>query len=316
MSKTPDRQGSPPSNRSPGVRRKNQKRGLTFTLMVAGASGSGKTTFLNTLCESQVLPHRDIPDAKAAAMEKTVDIVPTTVELDEDGTKIALTIIDTPGFGDNINNEGSFQTILQYIETQYDEILAQESRIKRNPKFQEMDIEFMRRLSPRVNLIPIVSKADSMTQLEMQNFKRRVMDDIAFYEIPIYDFPIDPEEDDEDTIEENQELRSLLPFSVIGAETEVSVGGRSVRCRQYPWGIVEVDNALHCDFSKLRYCILSTHLQDLKEITHDVLYEQFRTERLSSETGADTVLMTDERLKSQEHLVKQQYAERSEQQSP
>jgi septin family protein len=30
------------------------------------------------------------------------DIVP---ELEEDGVRIALTIVDTPGFGDNINNE-------------------------------------------------------------------------------------------------------------------------------------------------------------------------------------------------------------------
>ena len=27
------------------------------------------------------------------------------VELDEDGVRIALTIVDTPGFGDNIDNE-------------------------------------------------------------------------------------------------------------------------------------------------------------------------------------------------------------------
>jgi cell division control protein 11 len=55
--------------------------------------------------------------------------------LDEDGTRITVTIVDTPGFGDNINNEGCFQDIVKYIEAQYDEILAQESRIKRNPKF-------------------------------------------------------------------------------------------------------------------------------------------------------------------------------------
>ncbi|KAJ3262010.1 hypothetical protein HK103_003853 [Boothiomyces macroporosus] len=224
--------------------------------------------------------------------------------MEEDGTKLSLTIIDTPGFGDNINNEGSFSEILKYIEAQYDEILAQESRIKRNPKFQdnrvhvvlyfiqptghalrEMDIEFMRRLSPRVNLIPVIAKADSMTPSELALFKQRIMDDINFFKIPIYDFPIDPEEDDEDTKEENDALRKLLPFSVIGSETEVKVGGRVVRCRQYPWGIVEVDNDKHCDFSKLRYILLSSHLQDLKEITHDILYEQFRTERLSQEAN-------------------------------
>ena len=111
------------------------------------------------------------------------------------------------------------------------------------------------------------------------------MSEIAFFEIPIYDFPIDPEQDDADVKEENEELRRMLPFSVIGSESEINVGGgRSVRCRSYPFGIVEVDNPQHCDFSSLRYCLLNSHLQDLKEITHDVLYEQFRTERLSAIT--------------------------------
>lgn len=36
------------------------------------------------------------------------------------------------------------------------------------------------------------------------------MEDIEHYNIPIYNFPYDVEEDDEDTIEENSELRVIL----------------------------------------------------------------------------------------------------------
>jgi septin family protein len=32
----------------------------------------------------------------------------TTPELEEDGVRIALTIVDTPGFGDNIDNEFAY----------------------------------------------------------------------------------------------------------------------------------------------------------------------------------------------------------------
>lgn len=59
------------------------------------------------------------------------------IDLDEDGVKISLTVIDTPGFGDQINNELAFQQILQYLEAQFDEVLLEETRIKRNPKFQD-----------------------------------------------------------------------------------------------------------------------------------------------------------------------------------
>lgn len=75
------------------------------------------------------------------------------LELEEDGIRIALTIVDTPGFGDNINNESayvhihanlnlliplsSFSEIMSYLERQYDDILAEQSRIKRNPRFKD-----------------------------------------------------------------------------------------------------------------------------------------------------------------------------------
>jgi cell division control protein 11 len=65
----------------------------------------------------------------------------------------------------------------------------------------------MRRLSPRVNVIPVVGRADSLTPQELRDFKRRIMEDIEHYNIPIYNFPYDAEEDDEDTVEENSELR-------------------------------------------------------------------------------------------------------------
>lgn len=39
---------------------------------------------------------------------------------------------------------------------------------------REIDIELMRRLSPRVNVIPVVGRADSLTPQELKDFKRRV----------------------------------------------------------------------------------------------------------------------------------------------
>jgi cell division control protein 11 len=108
------------------------------------------------------------------------------------------------------------------------------------------------------------------------------MEDIEYYGIPVYNFPYDVEEDDEDTIADNSELRSLMPFAVIGSEEEVVINGEHVRARSYPWGIVEIDNPRHSDFARLRSALLNSHLTDLKEITHDFLYENYRTEKVSS----------------------------------
>ena len=98
-----------------------------------------------------------------------------------------------------------------------------------------------------------------------------------------------------------------MPFSIVGSEEEVEIDGQPVRARIYPWGIVEVDNPKHSDFSRLRGALLgyamswpplktetdralpvSTHLSDLKALTHDVLYETYRTEKLSRTVHNET----------------------------
>ncbi|TVY48562.1 Septin-like protein [Lachnellula occidentalis] len=330
-------------------RKKNVKKGIQFCLMVCGASGTGRTTFVNTLCGKKVLTAKDADDATNAHLEEGVRIKPVTVgaqselqhcyeecelELDEEGTRISLTIVDTPGFGDQIDNEASFGEIVGYLERQYDDILAEESRIKRNPRFRdnrvhallyfitptghglrELDIELMKRLSPRVNVIPVIGKADSLTPAELAESKKLVMEDIEHYRIPVYNFPYDIEEDDEDTVEENAELRGLMPFAIVGSDEVVEIGGRKVRARQYPWGVVEVDNPRHSDFLAIRSALLHSHLADLKEITHDFLYENYRTEKLSKSVeggaGADSS-MNPEDLASQSVRLKEEQLRREE----
>lgn len=132
----------------------------------------------------------------------------------------------------------------------------------------------MKHLGSRVNIIPVIGRADGLLPNERLDFKRRVMEDIAHHQIPVFTFPTD-EEDDEETVQECNTLKvsslsvshdcgtlkcalqELMPFAVIGAEGQYNVNGREVRGRQYPWGIIEVDNAKHCDFSYLRHALLT-----------------------------------------------------------
>jgi len=46
--------------------------------------------------------------------------------------------------------------------------------------------------------------------------------------------------------------------------------------------IISVENLEHCDFLALRNMLLRTHLQDLKEITNNVHYENFRCRKLAT----------------------------------
>lgn len=76
---------------------------------------------------------------------------------------------------------------------------------------------------------------------------------------------------------------SKVPFAVVGANTDVTtLDGRKVRGRRYPWGVIEVDNEEHCDFVKLRQMLIRTHMEELKEHTNNVLYENYRSEKLTT----------------------------------
>lgn len=59
------------------------------------------------------------------------------------------------------------------------------------------------------------------------------------------------------------------------------VKGRKVRGREYGWGIVETENPDHTDYVKLRSMLVS-HMQDLREVTHDIHYENYRSQRLAA----------------------------------
>lgn len=280
------------------VHRKSVKKGFEFTLMVAGESGLGKSTLINSLFQTDLYPDRVIPPA-ADRINRTVQIESSTVEIEERGVKLRLTVVDTPGFGDAIDNTDSFQQIIKYIDDQFERYLKDESGLNRKNiidnrvhccyyfispyghGLKPLDIDFMRKLSNKVSVVPVIAKADCLTVKEIAALKLRILDEIAENGIKIYSLPDCDSDEDEEYKTQVQQLKNSIPFAVIGANAMVEIAGKKVRGRQYPWGIVDIENADHCDFIKLR-TMLITHMQDLQEVTHDLHYENFRSQRLTS----------------------------------
>lgn len=64
----------------------------------------GKTTFMNTLFNAPL--NEEINPKQLAG--KTMEITPTTYEINEDGVVLHLTVVDTPGFGDALNREQKY----------------------------------------------------------------------------------------------------------------------------------------------------------------------------------------------------------------
>ncbi|KAM3165070.1 Septin-type G domain-containing protein [Lachancea thermotolerans] len=338
-------------------RKKEHKRGINYSLMLVGDSGTGKTTFANNLLESPIFPHRfamDAPqlafnprvqiakptmvvsynskngipshmaqfDASREHFEPGITITSTSVEIatgaeqppsrssmsseasssaqsnSHSQDQISFNLVKTHGLGENLDNTMCFDEITAFLEQQFDQVLAEETRVKRNPRFEdtrvhvtlyfipptghglrEMDVEMIKRLSRYTNVLPIISRADSFTPEELIKFKRQIMDDVERFHVPVYKFEVDPEEDDIETIEENQALAMMQPFAIMCSD-EKNENGEYVRL--YPWGEMRVDDDSISDLRVLKNVLFGSHFQEFKDTTQNFLYENYRAEKLSS----------------------------------
>ncbi len=218
-----------------------------------------------------------------------------------------LNIIDTPGFGDNVNNKNSWQPIIDFIDDQHETYMRQEQQPDRSEikdlrvhacvyfirptghSLKPLDVEIMKRLCSRVNLIPVIAKADTLSPQEILDFKARIRAVIEAQGIRIYTPPIDTE--DEAAAEHARSLIEAMPFTVIGSEEDVeNAQGKIVKGRRYLWGVSEVENEQHCDFRKLRSLLIRTHMLDLILSTEELHYETYRTQRMEArKSGNDNV---------------------------
>jgi len=284
------------------VYRKAVKKGFEFNLMVIGESGLGKSTFVNSLFLAELYSPGEFPGTFERSRKKTTAIDSTSVSLNEKGVNLRLTVIDTPGFGECIDNSNCWQPIVDYVDSRYEDFLIAESKINRELPIpdrrvhcclhfiapghtvNQLDIEVMKKLHDRVNLIPVIAKADTMTVEELKQFKASVLNVINENKLQIYEFP-DLDDDDVETNRNNSILKSKLPFAIVGSNTIVESEGKTFRGRQYPWGCVNIDDLAHCDFMALRTMLIRTHMQDLKDVTNNVHYENYRFKKLAYVTG-------------------------------
>ncbi|WAR13047.1 SEPT7-like protein [Mya arenaria] len=198
------------------VYRKSVKRGFDFTLMVGSQAWESPPS--STHCSSQTCMQQ------------------STRDLHTEYRRLS-----------------SWQPVIDFIDCKYEEYLTNESKVVRSTTadtrvhcclyfiaptghgLKPLDVEFMRRLHDKVNIIPLIAKADTQTPDECREFKKT----------------------------------DRVPFAVVGSNTVTEAGGKRIRGRQYPWGIVEVENLEHNDFLALRNMLIRTHMQDLKDVTNN-----------------------------------------------
>lgn len=138
-----------------------------------------------------------------------------------------------------------------------------------------LDILALKQLHNKVNLIPIIGKADALTSSEVSELKKSILRDLEMNGINIYSVPDCDSDEDDDYKDQIRNIKEAIPFAISSSFLTHEIKDRKVQGRLYPWGMVETENPNHSDFVKLK-SLLVTHLQDLREVTAEVHYENYR----------------------------------------
>jgi septin 3/9/12 len=278
------------------IEKKLLKRGFQFNVIVVGQTGLGKSTLINTIFAAHLIDSKGRTSSEEP-FRQTTEIQTVSHLIEENGIRLRLNIVDTPGYGDQVNNENCWEPIIKYIKDQHSAYLRKELTAMRERYIQDtrihcclffiaptghalkpIDIVVLKKLSEVVNVVPVIAKSDSLTMEERESFKERIKSELGFHNIKLYPYDSDELDDNERAL--NERIKQTIPFAIVGSEKNVVIDGKSVRGRRNRWGVINVENENHCEFVHLRDFLTRTHLQDLIETTAQIHYEAFRSKQL------------------------------------
>ena len=262
--------------------------GFDFNILCVGETGIGKSTLIDTLFKTEF---NSLP---AKHNQPDVTLNENTYRLKESSVQLRLTVVDTVGFGDQINKDNSYQPIVDYVDKQFERYLLEELKPNRNKldyhdtrihaclyfisptghSLKVLDLHTLKALDKKVNLVPVIAKADTMSQHDIAAFKARILEEIRVNDVAVYDC--------QNTTNGGATGLQNMPYAVIGSREMVMSKTSKVRGRKYPWGVVEVENEKHCDFVRLRDMLIRNNMEDLREQTNSKHYETYRTAYLEA----------------------------------
>ncbi|MCJ8730123.1 hypothetical protein PDJAM_G00114510 [Pangasius djambal] len=257
------------------MKRNAMKQGFELNIMVVGQSGLGKSTLINTLFKSKV-SRRSVMPSDEERIPQTIEIKSISHDIEEKGVKMKLTVIDTPGFGDQINNENCWMPIMKFINEQYETFLQEELNITRKKKIPDTHIE-----EKGVKM--------KLTVIDTPGFGDQINNENCW--MPIMKFINEQYEtflQEELNITRKKKIPDTRVHCCIyfipptgHCDQEYQVNGKRLLGRKTRWGTVEVENVAHCEFAYLRDLLIRTHMQNLKDITSSIHYEVYRVRRLT-----------------------------------
>ena len=217
-----------------------------LSILVIGAKNAGKTSFIDFLRTSCALPPEKLHHSHAVPHtdKSSGSFTSHYVETDFDGERVGLTIWDSQGMEKTIVDL-QLREMTAFIESKFEETFAEEQKVQRTPGSKdthihcvfllldpgrlelnfhshtngylnsttspagldpELDLQVMKAMSGKTTVIPVISKADTLTQAHMAFLKRKVWDNIQKEKLdPLDALDLEASEDESEEDSEDQD---------------------------------------------------------------------------------------------------------------
>ena len=214
------------------------------SILVVGARNAGKTAFVDFLRTSLALPAEKLNHSHITPHMSTSDGNFTShyVEAEFEGERVGLTMWDSQGLEKNIVDL-QLREMSAFIEKKFEDTFAEEQKVQRTPGAKdthihcvfllldparleltfrpnreqtsdntqgpagldaELDLQVMKALSGKTSVMPVISKADTLTQAHIAFLKRQVWDSIQKEKLDPLE-ALDLEESEDELLEEDEE---------------------------------------------------------------------------------------------------------------
>ncbi|PYH47796.1 septin [Aspergillus saccharolyticus JOP 1030-1] len=177
---------------------------------------------------------------------------------------------------------------------------------------ERLDLQVLRTMVGKTTVVPVISKADTITAAHMAYLRKAVWDSLKTAKIdPLEILTLEDQEeytssesdDEEESTEkgglsspprssepsqnmpESQTVPQLIPFTTLAPDPYSLDSADEPIGRKFIWGFADPYNPEHCDFLKLKEAVFSDWRIELREASRVVWYERWRTSRLNRNTA-------------------------------
>lgn len=265
------------------INRREMNRTYEFNLMLVGLTGVGKSTLVKSLFQDMIKPEETMGEAQ---LNEYSDL------LEENGVKLKLRCIETSNF-DSHDSE----VYANYIDEKLaDYFVAQRRQSSWNiqdtrvhcclymiqpygkMRLRDEDLDAMRALHEKVNLIPIISKADTFNSIQLAKFKENILADLKMHGIKYFKFTHNDKEDEERYKAVHQEAERF-PFAVVAADEPTIIDRRLRWIRETISGHIDIYDKRY-DFDALAKLLIRHCMLNLIDSTHVKHYAKYKAELL------------------------------------